>query len=367
MGANHGGVIMPNESESLPLIILGVEWIILLVIFIILPYLSPRNYLFYIPVGPEGNRTPEARRIIRIWQIAVFAISLIALAMGFGVSHLTQKKGLAWIVAITGGVLGWVPAFIFCRKLSRSLRVHVRDVRVTSLIPKSVFSYIPLWTEAPAWLIVAGIWITAIWTFPLLGEKFPLHFNINGEVDRWGDKTLTNAFLLPGTTAWIYGIMHWVVWGIAHARHHVTSVEELDHLRRRRIWTMQGVKYYILLLLTAVFLDTQCAALGYPPLAAKGIGTMALLGTPALIIMLLVGFGITGKKRSSEPVGAGMVGEDNEQFWHWWGYFNPEDPVFFIEKRFGVGYTFNFGHLWGVAAFFGLIFLPLVLIPFLAG
>jgi uncharacterized membrane protein len=28
-------------------------------------------------------------------------------------------------------------------------------------------------------------------------------------------------------------------------------------------------------------------------------------------------------------------------------YFNPADPAFLVEKRFGLGWTLNFGHRWG--------------------
>jgi uncharacterized membrane protein len=31
-----------------------------------------------------------------------------------------------------------------------------------------------------------------------------------------------------------------------------------------------------------------------------------------------------------------------------WGqlYFNPDDPALIVEKRFGIGYTLNFGNRW---------------------
>ena len=29
-------------------------------------------------------------------------------------------------------------------------------------------------------------------------------------------------------------------------------------------------------------------------------------------------------------------------------YFNPRDPSIIVEKRFGVGWTINFGNIWAV-------------------
>ena len=34
---------------------------------------------------------------------------------------------------------------------------------------------------------------------------------------------------------------------------------------------------------------------------------------------------------------------------------NKEDPAMFVEKRFGIGMTVNFGNPWAVAVFVGLM------------
>ena len=45
-------------------------------------------------------------------------------------------------------------------------------------------------------------------------------------------------------------------------------------------------------------------------------------------------------------------------------YVNPQDPSLFVERRFGVGWTMNFGNRWGVIGF--VVFLVvIVLLPIL--
>jgi uncharacterized membrane protein len=41
-------------------------------------------------------------------------------------------------------------------------------------------------------------------------------------------------------------------------------------------------------------------------------------------------------------------------------YVNPEDPAIFVEKRFGIGYTLNFGRPGSWMLLSGLLLLPLL-------
>jgi uncharacterized membrane protein len=53
----------------------------------------------------------------------------------------------------------------------------------------------------PYW-IIAGLltlmaWALAAWFYPSLPQRVPIHWNIEGKVDGWGDKSWAN-FLMPG-------------------------------------------------------------------------------------------------------------------------------------------------------------------------
>jgi len=42
-------------------------------------------------------------------------------------------------------------------------------------------------------------------------------------------------------------------------------------------------------------------------------------------------------------------------------YYNPDDPALFVEKRYGLGWTLNFGHPQAKLILVGLLLVPLVL------
>ncbi|GHE14234.1 DUF5808 domain-containing protein [Streptomyces alanosinicus] len=58
----------------------------------------------------------------------------------------------------------------------------------------------------------------------------------------------------------------------------------------------------------------------------------------------------------------GMVRRDDDQYWRLLGtvYVNRADPALLVQKRFGIGWTVNFGNPRGVVLLLGLILAPLV-------
>jgi uncharacterized membrane protein len=47
-----------------------------------------------------------------------------------------------------------------------------------------------------ALLILAAVWAGSAWVYPVLPQRVPTHWNIQGQVDGWGDKTWA-VFLTP--------------------------------------------------------------------------------------------------------------------------------------------------------------------------
>lgn len=45
-------------------------------------------------------------------------------------------------------------------------------------------------------------------------------------------------------------------------------------------------------------------------------------------------------------------------------YINPQDPALWVDKRFGIGWTLNFGNRWSWLVL-GLLLAPAVLVPVL--
>jgi uncharacterized membrane protein len=52
------------------------------------------------------------------------------------------------------------------------------------------------------------------------------------------------------------------------------------------------------------------------------------------------------------------------EFWRGVFYINPDDPALFVPKRYGIGYTLNFGNRWSwfvMALILLLVALPIII------
>jgi uncharacterized membrane protein len=97
-------------------------------------------------------------------------------------------------------------------------------------------------------------------------------------------------------------------------------------------------------------------------------GLFVLLIGGLLIAVVLVLFLPTQRSRSKADTPAdrhltGAVFRDDDRYWYG-GFFynNPDDPAVFVPKRFGLGWTVNFGHPRGKLFLISILLLPPVLL-----
>jgi hypothetical protein len=62
-------------------------------------------------------------------------------------------------------------------------------------------------------LAEAVLWSRALWWFPQLPERFPVHFNASGAPDRWSERG-ASWFLLPGLSLGIIAFFALIAWSI---------------------------------------------------------------------------------------------------------------------------------------------------------
>ncbi|HEY7356160.1 MAG TPA: DUF5808 domain-containing protein [Ktedonobacterales bacterium] len=82
-----------------------------------------------------------------------------------------------------------------------------------------------------------------------------------------------------------------------------------------------------------------------------------------VIILFLPTHYFRSRNRSpDERPRVGPISRDDDRYWMGgFLYNNPDDPDIMVPKRYGLGWTFNFGHPKGKWVVIGLIALPLLL------
>jgi uncharacterized membrane protein len=236
----------------------------------------------------------------------------------------------------------------------------------------------------PAWLlllvaigVITLLYLLYIW--PSLPDRIPIHMDAAGVIDGWVDKTPGGAAMLLFGQWIVIGVFALVYFMIPISKRQIDAAKPIESRE-------QGRRFRYLMSACMVFSGAALAAiLGFLPitLAQGGIGMrlfafviILIFAVVAfmLIVMFRVGQGGSKLKTPSSPDGSAgredsrtrISNTDDDIYWKLGQFYvNPKDPAVFVEKRFGIGWTVNFGNVLGWV-FFGVLIAVIVVSMVLA-
>ena len=224
--------------------------------------------------------------------------------------------------------------------------------------------------------VVASFVIIAFAMYDAFPEQIPMHIDFDGTVTNYAEKSI-GTVLFPALMAAFMGIVfatcHWMI---------VRSKKPVDPAAPHTSALAYGAFARIqsvLLLVGGVFLCvTTGAGFFLAALGAMPLGQVALLMLAAAVAFLAVYlvasivYGQSGARIAGQVEGEGDgLSSDNDRYWKLGiFYVNPNDPSVIVPKRFGMGWTTNFGRptTWVLlAALGGLVAGFVVLSEMIAG
>lgn len=347
--------------------------IILAGILTAIPFLVKRTIIFGITVPEKQIKDEQLLTYKKRYTIIVAILSFIALA-SYVLWVLTSNPGEENIVLIGtliqfGIILFSLSLYFFYHGKTLQLKKknnwmeHYKQVKVADFSVRSQDEMLPWYVFLLPMIVTVGVIGYTIFQYDLLPEQIPTHWGINGEADAFTEKTPVSAILMPLTLL----AMQVLYLGINIGKNKSgikLSATGLNASRTRQLtlrkyssWLMFGVS----LLLTLLFSFFQLTTI-HPDMFA---GT-AMVATPILFLVILLAgtivfaikVGRSDKQSVDEPAEE-ITDYDEDSYWK--GglfYFNTNDPSIFVEKRFGVGWTLNFGNPIGYFIFI----VPLVVI-----
>lgn len=345
----------------------------------VLPSITRRGLLFGVYVG-EGAEGRRAREIRRAWHRGLRAGLLGAVAAGVavGASGRPLAGGL-----LAHGVLLALVVVLYLRAHGRARALAAEPARDDdrgrgsppgSLPASAASTWLPLLTLIAA-MVMASVSMAYSWVhLDVMPERVPVHFDFGGRPDAWADRSFLRVMLLPLVNLAMAVVLGGTTMLISQARLSVRTGDgsaRAAQLRFRRAVTRYMAVITLLTtgMMTLGAVSSTHVALGrraalHPGFLALGF----LLASVAIggVVYLMIRYG-QGGARLEEPVDderiVGPLADDR----HWvLGvlYVNRRDPAWLVEKRFGLGYTVNFGNPRVVAALIGfsLLILGLVLL-----
>jgi uncharacterized membrane protein len=327
-------------------------------LFFWLPRLSHRELFFAVTVRADFPESAEGQAILRTYGGRVVLVTLFVAALAVW----GAATGRLWVplLALFGQVAGCFWAFLGARAGTLGHAVAPSTVREAHLEPRKMG--------------VPGGWPVQLAPFVILGaaaavlhanwqripERFPVHWATDGQANGWSVRTPAGVYgpLLLGTVSVALVIL--LTWGIVRwtRRLHASGAAAAAELVRER-------RYLLVLVATefvVALITSWTALLPLRPQPGSSPSGAVPLGLLAILLMVLLVLFVAHRPQEPMPAeGAPTVGDRTEDRYWKAGviYINRNDPALLVEKRFGIGYTFNFGHwiAWLILA--AILALPL--------
>jgi uncharacterized membrane protein len=210
----------------------------------------------------------------------------------------------------------------------------------------------------PAVVITVATAVIGILRYPMLPSRLAVHFSAGGTIDRYADKTVWSAFGLVFTQIFVTGLIAGML--ILTFRRGRPEVDAADVARstaryRRFLALMSRT---VLVLAALVDLSLLLIALQvwqvYGPSGAATALALApvLLGVVGLLVVTIRAGQAGTRLDHAAPVAGPTTNRDDDRYWK--GglvYVNRRDSALMVPRRFGVGWTLNFGNPWAWVVF----------------
>ncbi len=311
-------------------------------VMLLVPHFSPRRFLFAITVAPEFRETGAARAALRRYHAWVGAAMILACAVSLTLdaSHPGLGLGLAPLVPVVTAMAEFLRERGRMRPYAAPSAVPVREASI-SAVPDRLLWWTWLAAVPFAFPLAAALYLRAHWND--IPARYSIHWDFNGHANGWAVKTVHGVY---GPLLFAAGFMLlMLIMGLA-----VYYGSRRAPLRRPVLALMIGMMYFLGGIFTAVAL---MPLIYFPP-------AVFLIPVFALIVVVLVwSYRVATANQPAEatPDECWKLGDI---------YYNRDDPALFVQKRFGIGYTFNFAHplSWVIlAAFLGGIAALVLVLP----
>jgi uncharacterized membrane protein len=304
-------------------------------IFHWMPLWQRSGIWFGVTVAPGYADGPEARRVLQRFRIAIWLLALAAV----GLTAIGGPAAFRWTfpAGITLELAGMLAALVYARRRTLPHAEHPSGVRSASLTlaPERMPGGIAAAAVPFAILAAAAFWIYLNWG--RIPERFPVHWGIDGTPDRWSARTWLGVYtpLLVGAVQ--SGLLLLVGFGILRASPRGRGAANAAAGAQFRRATLQ----FLLASIWGMAFVLAAVSVG-PVFGGSTFGSLPPLLLSIGLIVLAIPF-LWRIVRINRTMGSGGDGTPD----HCWKlgifYVNPADPAIFVPKRFGIGYTCNFG------------------------
>lgn len=330
------------------------------------PGLTRRDLLFGVTVAPNARQTPEGRRIIRAYRLGVVLIAAVALvAVGAALAFAPEsawQTGVPALAVLLILVADVVP-YVLAHRASLGLRAPAGTAgdepvaREAALRPRRYRDAVPLiWETLPIALIVAtAAYLASL--YPSAPAIIPMHWSVAGVPNGFAARSVGSFFALMWTQIGIFVLFTAISLLIVRAKTQPGAADT-----RFRSVTLRVLFFFKSLLILSFGVEaaliSHAVVLGVEPPSWSAVVVFGpVLVSVVAILAVAVRMGQGGAKL--ENTTATQIDRMDDRYWLLGVvYVNRHDPSILVERRFGYGWTLNFGNIWSYIVFGMIVAVP---------
>jgi len=343
-----------------------------------IPYLLKPTIAFGVTIPDTFTKNSTLLSFKKIYTriIAGFgALAIIGFLIWILASNANDESIVLFALVIQFALLfcSMILYFLFHVKTTRFKQeqqwgANLKQVRITDLAIRSADEMLPWYLYIVPIVIAVGLLAYTAIQYDNLPSLIPTHWGIDGQPDAFSEKTILSAIALPLVLLIMQGMMLGInemtkKSGIKiSATNRKRSRAQQLSFRKYTSWLLFSTTSFVTILLAFLQLAIIHEEIGKPTvLFALPIGFLILIFIMTGIYAFKVGQ--SGSRLEVEVVDEddveGITNYDDDQYWKLGiFYVNKNDPSIFVEKRFGVGWSINFGNPTG----YFILFVPILLI-----
>ncbi|WP_099353240.1 DUF1648 domain-containing protein [Fredinandcohnia onubensis] len=337
------------------------------------PFLVKRTVIFGITVPEKHIKNEKLSSFKKKYSLLVSLLSIIALAsyvIWVQSSNASEEQTvlIGTIIQFSIILFSFTLYFYFHGKtlqLKKKMKwgENTTQVQIADLSARAKDEMLPWYVFLVPMLITAGVIGYTISQYNLLPDQIPTHWGINGEADAFTEKTPVSAISSPLMLLVMQAMFLAII--ISTKKSGIKLSATATNASRLRQLTLRKYTSW-LLFLTSILLTGMFSFFQLRTIHPDIVDGKIVMAVPIIFLIITLGSTIAfalkvgrSDKQSIDEATAGITDYDDDR--HWVGglfYVNKSDPSIFVEKRFGVGWTINFGNPIG----YFIILVPLALI-----
>jgi uncharacterized membrane protein len=327
--------------------------LVLVVVGLLVPEWAPAGTAFGVRVPPERVTAPVVLAWRRAYRTGVLALGLLAATVSAGAA--AGRLPVLAVLATVGLALSYYLLYYLAHRAVRAAKAEQnwyadrrQAIAADTSLRTDPVRYPWMWLS-PALTVIAITTIYGALRYPDLPDRLVLHYDAAGRPDRYADRTLITAFA-PVLAQVLLTVLIAVLAAVALRA--PATLDPADPVRAARLYrSFHAVLSRALLLLAAD------ACLGLFFLAQQVWREGGSPGTAAVVAAAVVALGVIGvaatmayaggaARRGTPPAepGAPRARDDDANWRGGFFYVNRDDPALLVPRRFGLGWTLNFGH-----------------------